>query len=57
MYFLFFKKAIAFYMSLCYYNQAVNNDLRMWRNWQTQQTQNLPMVTSWGFDSLHPHFK
>ena len=23
--------------------------------WQTQQTQNLPVVTSCGFDSHHPH--
>ena len=27
----------------------------MWRNWQTQQTQNLPMATSYGFESHHRH--
>lgn len=27
----------------------------MWRNWQTQQTQNLPVATSYGFESHHRH--
>ena len=26
----------------------------MWRNRQTQQTQNLPVETPWGFEPLHP---
>ena len=27
----------------------------MWRNWQTHQTQNLAVVTSYRFDSGHRH--
>ena len=30
---------------------------QMWRNWQTQQTQNLPVATSCGFKSHHLHYK
>ncbi len=28
--------------------------MRMWRNWQTHETQNLAVVTSCGFKSHHP---
>ena len=30
--------------------------LRLWRNWQTHQTQNLTLVTACGFESHQPHF-
>ena len=31
------------------------SSLPVWRNWQTQQIQNLPIERSWGFKSLHRH--
>ena len=27
----------------------------VWRNWQTQQIQNLPLARAWGFESLLRH--
>lgn len=32
-------------------------DLRLWRNWQTHQTQNLAVVISCGFESHQPHWR
>ena len=48
------KKA-CFFLQTMITLQIVGRHLRIWRNRQTQQTQNLPMVTSCGFDSRHPH--
>lgn len=32
-------------------------DSRLWRNWQTHQTQNLAVVISCGFESHQPHWR
>ena len=41
------------YVALCVHHAALHS--RMWRNWQTHETQNLAVATSCGFKSHHPH--
>lgn len=38
-----------------HYNMNILQEKPEWRNWQTQQTQNLPLARAWGFESLLRH--